>query len=224
MARCFSPVWLLERPSGGTEPLVCLKLEFRCLLKLNWSESDLGNGRETSPVLFVFSHETNYTHAHEFLWSAAAIPASDGSRAKVWEASDASNAPPSSPGTGSQEEHMLTHRAGGALCICQPMQMIRLQTRGCRDKSRPSPWRGARSTPRRRTTTQSQAVPQLVGRRRPPLLTLAQGMRRPGFRGSAPVGSSGHVGSSGSAKRRKNEETNEGRNSWKSSWFQHRDR
>lgn len=122
-----------------------------------------------------------------------------------------------------QEQHMLTRRAGGALCICQPMQMMRLQARGCRDKSRPSPWEERRGA-RRRTTTQSRAVPQLVGRRRPPRLTLARGMRRPGFRGAAPVGSSGHVGSSGSAKWRKNEETNEGRNSWRSSWFQHRHR
>lgn len=45
-----------------------------------------------SPV-FVLSHKTNYTHMYEFLWSTAAIAASDKNGAKVWEPSDASNTP-----------------------------------------------------------------------------------------------------------------------------------
>lgn len=87
---------------------------------------------EMSPVLFALSHKTNYTHTYEFLWPTAAVSASDKPRAKVWEPSHASDTPRSitwkdGPVHLTKGAHAHTQNKRCALCICQLMQMIRLQ-------------------------------------------------------------------------------------------------
>lgn len=108
-----------------------------------------------------------HTHTYEFLWSTAAISASDQTRARVWEPSDASNTPRSivwkdahTSKSGSQKGHMLTRKTSAALFVsanwcrwsgCRWVQASRRWEGacGCRDNSRPSPWEERR---RRRNT------------------------------------------------------------------------